>query len=60
MALQRRQKQQNEQENIINSPLEGSDINSRMEVNMSTGKPHDNDNEEEEPDDRNLSKKSSQ
>ena len=40
--------------------MEGSDIISLMEVNMSTGKPHDNDNEEEEPDDRNLSNKSSQ
>ena len=37
--------------------MEGSDINSLMEVNMSTGKPHDNDNEEEEPDDRSSSKK---
>ena len=47
-------------ENIIYSPLEGSDINSLMEVNMSTGKLHDKDEEEEEPDDWNSSKKSSQ
>ena len=40
--------------------MEGSDIISLMEVNMSTGKPHDNDNEEEELEDRNLSNKRSQ
>ena len=40
--------------------MEGSVIISLMEVNMSTGKPQDNDNEEEELEDRNLSNKSSQ